>query len=78
MASGEDWSRVEVEDCAADCLQMLTLKLNGATFNKTERIRALIGHLGGRSKASVEDKFRNISALFPLPDVDLNVAFEQA
>ena len=63
MATGEDWSRVEVEACVADYLQMLTLQLNGQSFNKTERIRALMGRLDGRSKASVEYKFRNISAV---------------
>lgn len=63
MATGEDWSRVEVETCVADYLQMLTLQLNGQSFNKTERIRALMTRLDGRSKSSVEYKFRNISAV---------------
>ncbi|MES5815192.1 DUF3883 domain-containing protein [Pseudoxanthomonas sp. Soil82] len=63
MATGEDWSRIEVEACVADYLQMLALQLNGQNFNKTQRILALMERLDGRSKASVEYKFRNISAV---------------
>jgi hypothetical protein len=63
MATGEDWSRLEVEACVADYLQMLALELNGQRFNKSERISALMGRLERRSKASVEYKFRNISAV---------------
>jgi len=63
MPTGEDWSRFEVEACVADYLQMLTLQLNGQRFNKTERIQSLMKRLDGRSKASVEYKFRNISAV---------------
>lgn len=63
MATGEDWSRVEVEACVADYLQMFTLQLNGQQFNKTHRINELMARLDGRSKASVEYKFRNISAV---------------
>ena len=63
MATGEDWSRLEVEACVADYLQMLALQLNGQNFNKTQRILALMERLDGRSKASVEYKFRNISAV---------------
>lgn len=63
MATGDNWSRFEVEACVADYLQMLTLQLNGQTFNKTERIQALMKRLDGRSKASVEYKFRNVSAV---------------
>lgn len=63
MATGEDWSRLEVEACVADYLQMLALQLNGQSFNKTERILGLMQRLEGRSKASVEYKFRNVSAV---------------
>lgn len=63
MATGEDWSRLEVEACVADYLHMLALQLNGQRFNKSERILALMQRLDGRSKASVEYKFRNISAV---------------
>lgn len=63
MATGEDWARHEVEACVAAYLQMLALQLNGQQFNKSERVSALIGLLDGRSKGSVEYKFRNISAV---------------
>jgi len=63
MATGEDWSRFEVEAGVADYLQMLALQLNGQRFNKSERIQALMQRLEGRSKGSVEYKFRNISAV---------------
>lgn len=63
MATGEDWSRLEVEACVADYLHMLELELNGQQFNKSARIQGLMQKLDGRSKASVEYKFRNISAV---------------
>lgn len=63
MATGEDWSRLEVEACVADYLQMLTLELNGQRFNKTRRVHDLMERLDGRSSSSVEYKFRNISAV---------------
>src|SRR5690606_19081549 len=44
-------------------LKMLALQLNGQNFNKTQRTLALMERLDGRSKASVEYKFRNISAV---------------
>jgi len=63
MATGEDWTRFEVEVCVADYLQMLALQLNGQRFNKSERIQALVQRLDGRSRGSVEYKFRNVSAV---------------
>lgn len=63
MATGDDWSHLEVEACVADYLHMLALQLNGQRFNKSERIQALLKLLDGRSKSSVEYKFRNISAV---------------
>src|SRR5690606_10874071 len=42
---------------------MLELELNGQTFNKSERIQALMRKLAGRNKGSVEYKFRNVSAV---------------
>lgn len=63
MATGEDWSQLEVEACVADYMHMLTLELNGQRFSKTNRIQELTQQLDGRSKSSVEYKFRNISAV---------------
>lgn len=61
MATGEDWSRFEVEACVATYLQMLTLELNGQRFVKTSRIQDLMLRLDARSRSSVEYKFRNVS-----------------
>lgn len=61
MATGENWSRIEVEVCVAEYLQMLTLQLNGQRFIKASRIQDLALRLDGRSKSSIEYKFRNIS-----------------
>lgn len=63
MATGEDWSQFEVEACVAVYLQMLVLELNGQRFNKSQRVDDLIHRLDGRSKASIEYKFRNVSAV---------------
>lgn len=63
MATGEDWSRIEVEACVADYLRMLTLELNGQRYSKTEHARALLRTLDGRSRPSLEFKHCNISAV---------------
>ncbi len=62
MATGQDWSRVEVEACVADYLRMLTLELNGQHYSKTEHANALLPKLDGRSRGSLEFKHCNISA----------------
>ena len=63
MATGEDWSRLEVEACVADYLRMLTLELNGQRYSKTEHAMALMQRLDGRSRPSIEFKHCNISAV---------------
>lgn len=63
MATGEDWSRLEVEACVADYLDMLTLELNGQRYSKTAHANALLQKLDGRSRPSVEFKHCNISAV---------------
>lgn len=63
MATGEDWSEAEVSACVTDYLRMLTLELNGQRYNKTAHANALLGQLDGRSRASVEFKHCNISAV---------------
>lgn len=62
MPTGEDWTRIEVEACVADYLRMLTLELNGQSYNKTAHANALMARLKGRSRGSVEFKHCNISA----------------
>lgn len=54
---------MEVEACVADYLRMLTLELNGQKFSKTDHARALLPKLRGRSRASLEFKHCNISAV---------------
>jgi hypothetical protein len=61
--AGRDWSTLEAELLVADYLQMLTLELNGQTFNKAARRRALLPLLNGRTEASIEFKRRNVSAI---------------
>jgi hypothetical protein len=63
MATGTDWSREEVEACVADYLRMLTRELNGQRYSKTAHANALMQLLNGRSRASVEFKHANISAV---------------
>lgn len=63
MATGEDWSRIEVEACVADYLRMLTLELNSQRYSKTKHARALLQVLDGRSRPSLEFKHCNISAV---------------
>ncbi len=63
MATGQDWSRTEVEACVADYLRMLTLELNGQRYSKTEHAKALMQKLDGRSRQSIEFKHCNTSAV---------------
>ncbi len=63
VATGEEWSRLEVEACVADYLAMLTLQLNGQRYSKTEHAIRLMQKLEGRSRPSIEFKHCNISAV---------------
>ncbi|MGB0134902.1 DUF3883 domain-containing protein [Dokdonella sp.] len=47
----------------ADYRHMLALELNGQRYNKTEHAKSLMQKLNGRSRASVEFKHCNISAV---------------
>lgn len=58
-----DWSSSEVELCVADYLEMLTLQMNGQRFNKRQRAVDLTERLDDRTRASVEFKHCNISAV---------------
>ncbi len=62
MATGEDWTREEVEAAVASYLAMLRCELDGERPSRVEYWRPLTKRLGGRSKGSVEYKFGNISA----------------
>lgn len=63
MPRDRDWSRSEVELCVSDYLQMLTLQMNGQRFSKRQRAIDLAERLNARSRASVEFKHCNISAV---------------
>jgi hypothetical protein len=60
---GEDWTQQEVDAAVAAYFEMLTLEARQDPYNKSERNAALRPLLRGRSKASVELKHQNISAV---------------
>lgn len=57
------WSREEVEATVADYFRMLRLELAGQPYNKAAHNRALLALLNDRSRAAVELKHQNISAV---------------
>lgn len=59
----EDWSRKEVEATVSDYFEMLALELRGDSYNKAEHNRNLQKFLNARTKAAVELKHQNISAV---------------
>ena len=63
MAKGEDWSRAEVEATVADYFAMLDLELRGEPYSKADHNRQLQRLLDDRTKASIEFKHQNISAV---------------
>jgi hypothetical protein len=60
---GEDWTQEEVDATVSTYFEMLLLEARQERFNKSERNVALQQKLKGRSKASVELKHQNISAV---------------
>lgn len=60
---GEDWSEDEVKATVESYFEMLTLEASQRPYKKTEFNAALRLRLRGRSKASVELKHQNISAV---------------
>lgn len=60
---GEDWSEVEVRATVASYFEMLRFEAQQKPYNKAELNAELRRHLQGRSKASVELKHQNISAI---------------
>jgi Domain of unknown function (DUF3883) len=63
VASGEAWSRLEVEAVVADYFAMLEKELRREPFNKSTHRRKLQGLLNGRSEGSIERKHQNITAI---------------
>jgi hypothetical protein len=60
---GEDWTQHEVDATVAAYFEMLLLEAKQEKYNKSERNVALQLDLKGRSKASVELKHQNVSAV---------------
>jgi hypothetical protein len=60
---GEDWSNEEVAATVASYFDMLRLDAQQASYKKSEFNAALRQNLRGRSKASVELKYQNVSAV---------------
>lgn len=60
---GEDWSADEVHATVASYFEMLALEAAQMPYNKSERNNHLRQTLRGRSKASVEMKHQNVSAV---------------
>ena len=66
---GEDWSQQEVDATVTAYFEMLLMEARQEKYSKTERNAALRQMLKGRSKASVELKHQNVSAV--LHDMDM-------
>lgn len=60
---GEDWTQEEVDATVAAYFDMLLLEARQEKFNKSDRNHVLRQRLNGRSKASVELKHQNVSAV---------------
>ena len=60
---GEDWAQEEVDSTVASYFEMLLLEALQRPYNKSERNSQLRQTLRGRSKASVEMKHQNVSAV---------------
>lgn len=71
MPRGSPWTTVEIEAIVAEYIDMLEMDLRGEQFVKAQHNRK-VQALTGRSRPSIEFKFRNISAVmeeFGLPYV---------
>ena len=66
---GEDWSEQEVAAAVASYFEMLRLDAQGAPYEKSAFNEALRAELRGRSKASVELKYQNVSAVLHAMDL---------
>lgn len=60
------WTASEVEVIVTTYLKMLVWELDGVQYSKTEQSKLIIPLLDGRTRASVEYKLRNVSAVMEL------------
>ena len=63
VLTGKPWTSVEIEATVQDYFHMLRLELLNQSYNKSAHNRELQKKLMGRSKASIEMKHQNISAI---------------
>jgi vacuolar-type H+-ATPase subunit E/Vma4 len=63
VATGRDWTELEVEAIVADYFSMLEKELRGVPYNKSAHRRALKPLLRDRSDGSIEMKDQNITAI---------------
>ncbi len=63
LKTGDDWTQAEVDATVASYFDMLMLEANEGEYKKTEFNAALRQQMHGRSKASVELKHQNVSAV---------------
>jgi hypothetical protein len=66
---GEDWSEQEVQATIASYFEMLRLDAQQVRYKKSEFNAALRAKLRGRSKASIELKYQNTSAVLHSMDL---------
>lgn len=62
--TGAPWTRLEIEAAVSAYFEMIEMARRGQPFTKAEVVRRLGSLLPARSKASIERKFQNISAVF--------------
>lgn len=65
------WSKTEVRLAVTDYFEMLSCELQGIPYVKADHNRRLVEKLQGRSRASVEFKYANISAALLALDVGI-------
>ena len=58
-----NWSEAECRNLARDYLVMLRAERAGHEFSKSEHWRGLMPVLNSRSKAAIERKYQNVSAI---------------
>jgi hypothetical protein len=61
--AGRPWTPEEIDVVIAAYFTMLDWQTSGRTFRKAEMLRSIAPSLPVRSKASIERKFQNISAI---------------
>jgi hypothetical protein len=58
-----NWSESECRALVRDYLDMWSLEQSGKEFSKADHWRNLLPHLNNRTKAAIERKYQNVSAI---------------